>query len=69
MAESGHENRLPIPLSERFDRYRVEIQKIVERGIEHPRYELKRAVTVSSVETHGDAKLALGGLDGLNAHY
>ena len=47
MAESGQEIRSAITLSERFDRYRVEIQKIVERGIEHPNCELKRAVTIS----------------------
>jgi hypothetical protein len=47
MAESGQENRSPITLAERFDRYRVAVQQVVERGIEHPSYELKRAVTVS----------------------
>jgi len=34
-------------LAERFDRYRVAVQQVVERGIEHPSYELKRAVTIS----------------------
>jgi hypothetical protein len=47
MAKSGQENRSSTPLSERFDGYRAEIQKIVERGIEHPKYELKRALTVA----------------------
>src|SRR6266436_7211142 len=47
MAESGQENRSPITLAERFDRYRVAVQQVVERGIEHPSYELKRAVTLS----------------------
>ena len=47
MAESGQENRSPITLAERFDRYRVAVQQVVERGIEHPSYELKRAVTIS----------------------
>jgi hypothetical protein len=47
MAESGQDNRSAITLSERYDRYRVEIPKIVERGIEHPNCELKRTVTVS----------------------
>jgi hypothetical protein len=47
MAESGQENRSAITLAERFDRYRVAVQQVVERGIEHPSYELKRAVTIS----------------------
>src|SRR5229473_989972 len=47
MAESGQENRSPITLAERFDRYCVAVQQVVERGIEHPSYELKRAVTIS----------------------
>jgi hypothetical protein len=47
MAESGRQNRSPITLAERFDRYRFAVQQVVERGIEHPSYELKRAVTVS----------------------
>jgi hypothetical protein len=47
MAESGQENRSSIALAERFDRYRVAVQQVVERGIEHPSYELKRAVTIS----------------------
>src|SRR5215510_5925710 len=47
MAESGQENRSPITLAERFDRYRAEIPKIVERGIEHPNCELKRAATIA----------------------
>src|SRR6267154_5166511 len=47
MAESGQENRSPITLVERFDRYRSAVQQVVERGIEHPSYELKRAVTIS----------------------
>jgi hypothetical protein len=47
MAESGQRNGSPTALTERFDRYRVEVQRVVERGIEHPSYELKRAVTIS----------------------
>jgi len=47
MAESSQEDRSPITLVERFDRYRVAVQEVVERGIEHPTYELKRAVTIS----------------------
>lgn len=47
MAESGQENRSPITLAERFDRYRVAVQQVVERGIEHSSYELKRTVTIS----------------------
>ncbi len=47
MAESGQENRSPITLAERFDRYRAAVQQVVERGIEHPSYELKRTVTIS----------------------
>ncbi len=43
MAESGQEKRSPITLAERFDRYRAAVQQVVERGIEHPTYELKRA--------------------------
>jgi len=47
MAEPIQENRLPVTLAERFDRYKVEVQQIVARGIEHPRYELKRSATIS----------------------
>ena len=47
MAESGLENRSAITLAERFDRHRVALQQVVERGIEHPSYELKRAATIS----------------------
>lgn len=47
MAESGQEDRSPITLAERFDRYRVAAQQVVERGIEHPSYELKRTITIS----------------------
>src|SRR5712664_1745791 len=47
MAESSPENRSPVTLAERFDRYRAAVQQVVERGIEHPSYELKRAVTIS----------------------
>jgi hypothetical protein len=47
MAESGQQNISPITLAERFDRYRVAVQQVVERGIEHPSYELKRAATIS----------------------
>lgn len=47
MAESRQDNRSPITLSERFDHYRVEIPKLVERGIEHPNCEMKRAVTIA----------------------
>ena len=39
--------KLPITLAQRFDRYREEVQQIVSRGIEHPRYELKRCATVA----------------------
>jgi hypothetical protein len=47
MAEPIQKDRLPVTLAERFDRYRVEVQQIVVRAIEHPRYELKRFVTIS----------------------
>ena len=47
MAESTQENRSPLTLAERFDSYRAAVQQVVERGIEHPTYELKRAVTIS----------------------
>jgi hypothetical protein len=36
-----------VPLAERFDRYRAEIEQIVTRGIEHARCELKRSAAIS----------------------
>jgi hypothetical protein len=42
MAEAGQKNRSPITLAERFDLYQVAVQQVIERGIEHPSYELKR---------------------------
>jgi hypothetical protein len=47
MAESIPENRPPVTLAERFDQYCIEIEQIVRRGIEHPRFELKREVAIS----------------------
>ena len=47
MADPTDGKKLPITLAERFDQYRVDVQQIVTRGIEHPRYELKRSATIS----------------------
>ena len=47
MAEFTQENRAPITLAERFDRYCAEVEQIVSRGIEHPRFELKRSATIA----------------------
>jgi len=47
MAEAAKENRPPITLAERFDRYCAEVRDVVTRGIEHPRFELKRSATIS----------------------
>src|SRR5258708_27278533 len=47
MAEPKQANKLPADLAARFERYRAEVQEVVARGIEHPRYELKRSVTIS----------------------
>lgn len=47
MAERVQDNRLPVTLAERFDHYCAEVQQIVTRGIEHPRFELKRSATIS----------------------
>jgi hypothetical protein len=47
MAEHDQDNRLPTTLAERFEKYRTEVQQIVTRGLEHPRYELKRSATIS----------------------
>src|SRR5208282_5760444 len=47
LPDPSQNNGPPGTLSERFDRYRREIQEIVARGIEHARYELKRSATIS----------------------
>ncbi len=47
MAKSIPDNRPAITLAERFDQYCTEVEQIVSRGIEHPRFELKREVTIS----------------------
>jgi hypothetical protein len=41
------ENKLLAGLATQFERYRAEVQEVVTRRIEHPRYELKRSVTTS----------------------
>lgn len=48
MDETG-QTHLPwaVTLSERIERYKVEIEDIVRLGIEHERYELKRSVTIT----------------------
>jgi len=45
--EPVQENRSPITLAERFDRYRAEVKQIVMQGIEHPRFELKRSAKIA----------------------
>src|ERR1017187_10882657 len=47
MADPSESDKSRVALSERFDRYRVEVEQIVTRGIEHPNYELKRSATIS----------------------
>jgi hypothetical protein len=47
MAGPGEIDKIPVTVADRFDAYRIEIEKIVTRGIEHPNYELKRTVTIS----------------------
>jgi hypothetical protein len=42
LAETGAAEKRAGTLAERFDQYKAEIQDIVTRGIEHPKYELKR---------------------------
>lgn len=50
MAESTNNQREENLLSERVGRYREEVERLVREGIEHPRYELKREVPLTSVE-------------------
>ena len=47
MAVSGEIDRAPVTLADRFDAYRIDIEGIVTRGIEHANYELKRSATIS----------------------
>jgi hypothetical protein len=47
MAEPSEPEKVSVPLAARFDRYRVEVEEIVARGIEHPSYELKRSATIA----------------------
>src|SRR5579864_1083779 len=47
ISEPGEGGSSRVALTERFDRYRVEVEQIVTRGIEHPNYELKRSATIS----------------------
>ncbi len=43
------EEREPEKLSDRIDGYRREIQQLVADGVEHPRYEFKRSISISNV--------------------
>jgi hypothetical protein len=47
MAESIQGSGSPDNLADRFDRYCAEVHQVVIRGIEHPRFELKREATIS----------------------
>jgi len=46
MTEEENGAKLPVTLAERVARYRIEVERIVGLGIEHPQFELKRSVTI-----------------------
>src|ERR1700733_6335832 len=47
MAGPREVDKSPVTVADRFDSYRIEVEKIVTRGIEHANYELKRSATIS----------------------
>ena len=47
MPEDPRPSREPNSVSERVERYRKEVQRLVREGIEHPRYELTRESSIA----------------------
>ena len=47
MAGPREVDKTPVTVADRFDSYRIEVEKVVTRGIEHANYELKRSASIS----------------------